>query len=247
MVVLNETKWVEVMLKDKSLGKKPFETLSRVARYYLDAGLTKKEARSSIENFLILCDPSASVLKWDKTISAALLRASKSKAVNADKIYITGKETEKIKTLSSKQLQRLAFTLLCIAKYWKEVNPEFDGWVFNRDSEIMSMANINTSIKRQGLLYHALKEAGFIRFSKKIDNTSVKVCFIEDGSPILEIRSFKNLGYQYLKFLGEPCFECQKCGAIVKIRYETGRRPKYCKECAIKIKTKQNTDQSMKS
>ena len=33
-IVLNEYEWAERAIKDKSLGKKPYETLSRVAKYY---------------------------------------------------------------------------------------------------------------------------------------------------------------------------------------------------------------------
>ena len=35
-IILNENEWAENMIKTKSLGKDPFETICRVARYYID-------------------------------------------------------------------------------------------------------------------------------------------------------------------------------------------------------------------
>ena len=34
-IVLNECEWAERAIKDKTLGKKPYETLSRVAKYLI--------------------------------------------------------------------------------------------------------------------------------------------------------------------------------------------------------------------
>ena len=157
-----------------------------------------------------------------------------------DYIEITKPEMELIDRLESTQIRILAFTLLCLSKYWNVVNPNGDSWVNSKDCEIMRMANVNTSIKRQSLLYHQLNELGMIQFSKKIDNTNVKVAFAQPGETVLRITDFRNLGYQYLKFHGEPYFECQNCGLTVKKKNKgSGRPPKYCDSCAVEIKMQQ--------
>ena len=91
------------------------------------------------------------------------------------------------------------------------------------------MANINTSIKRQSLMYYNLNENGMVQFSKKVDNTNVRVCFISPGDTAMVVTDFRNLGYQYLRHHGEPYFECQNCGITVKSENTTGRKQKYCK------------------
>ena len=242
-VVLNEHEWAKEMITTHSLGKKPFETISRVAKYYIDNNYSKKEVRRMLDTFLLQCDPTASLPKWSDTIDYALDRALKYDAIKIDHISITEPEMRAIDSVNSKQARRLAFTLLCLAKYWDAVNPHGDHWVNSRDCEIMRMANINTSIRRQSFMYNTLNKCGMIQFSKKVDNTNVRVCFIEDGDVVLNISDFRNLGYQYLKYHGEPYFECQNCGITTKYSNPENKnscsKQKYCKSCAAEINIQQ--------
>lgn len=239
-VVLKENEWAEGMIASHDIGKKPSETLRRVARYYMDKGYSNLEVRKKLDAFLLQCEPTSSLPKWSDALDFAVSRASKYAAIDIDGIDISDIEMEKIDALDGKQIKRLAFTLLCLAKYWKIVIPDGDYWVNNKDNEIMSLANINTSIKRQGMMYWNLREAGMIQFSRKVDNTNVKVCFVESGEPVLHITDFRNLGYQYLMYHGEPYFECQNCGLTTKVGSpENNRKPKYCNDCAQKIHMQQ--------
>lgn len=246
-IVLKEHEWAENMIRSKSLGKKPSETLGRVARYYIDKGYNKKDTRNFLDTFLIQCEPTSSLPKWSDALDYALSRALRYEAIDIEGIDITKPEMDKIDALEGKQIKRLAFTLLCLAKYWKIILPLGDYWVNNKDNEIMAMANINTSIKRQGAMYWSLRECGMIQFSKKVDNTNVRVCFVEDGETVIRITDFRNLGYQYLKYHGEPYFECENCGLTTKINEPNrGRRQKYCRDCAVAINTQQRVNSVMR-
>lgn len=247
-IILKEREWAEKMIQSNSLGKKPSETLYRVARYYIDSGYAKKEVRKKLELFLTHCDHTVSIPKWSDALDYAISRAYKYEAINIDSIDITDTEMKVIDSLDGKQIRRLAFTLLCLAKYWNMVIPNSDYWINNKDNEIMSMSNINTSIKRQGLMYWTLREAGLIQFSRKIDNTNVRVCFVQDGDVVCRISDFRNLGYQYLKYHGEPYFECQNCGITTKISDPNNkRRQKYCHSCATEIAIQQRINSVMRS
>lgn len=245
-IVLDEHEWSRNMIESRSLGKKPSETLFRIAKYYFSEGCSKKETRNKLDTFLLSCDPTASLPKWSDILDYVTSRASKSKEIKIEDIVITQPEIERIDALEGKQIRRLAFTLLCLAKYWNCVNPQGDNWVNNKDSEIMRMANVNTSIKRQSLMYHTLNEEGLIQFSKKVDNTNVKVLFAQDGDIAMRISDFRNLGYQYLMYHGEPYFQCENCGLTVKMNIKTGRSLKYCNDCALEIKMRQNIESVMR-
>lgn len=249
-IVLNEHEWAEEMISSRSLGKKPFETLYRVSRYYIDNGIPKNEVRKMLDVFLIQCEPTASIPKWADTLDAALSRAVRYEAVSIKSIDITKAEMNKIDSLDGKQIRRLAFTLLCLAKYWDIVGKTSEHWVNSKDSDIMRMANINTSIKRQSLMYYNLNAAGMIQFSKKVDNTNVKVCFMAPGEVVMSITDFRNLGYQYLKYHGEPYFECCNCGITTKYDKPNNKnslwKQKYCKACAVEIATQQNVNSVMR-
>lgn len=246
-LVLNENEWAKEHIENLDIGDKPFETLRRVARYYLDNGCSTRETNKKLENFILLCEPGASLPKWFDRIDDALKSAAKHSAIDIEYISISRPEMEIIDELKSRQIRRLAFTLLCLAKYWDLIKPCNDHWVYCKDNEIMRMANINTSIKRQSAMYHTLNELGLIGFSKMVDNTNVRVRFITDGNECLQISDLRNLGYQYLMCHGEPYYVCQNCGLTVKDRKKNNRcKPKYCSECAVEIHMQQIVNSVMR-
>lgn len=246
-IVLNEYEWAERAINNHQLGKKPIETLNRVSRYYLENQYSKKEIRKLLDAFMLQCDPQASLVHWSDTLDKVAKNSSKFPLIRLDGVDISQNELKRIEALDGKQIRRLAFTLLCVAKYWDAVSEHNDHWVNSPDKEIMQMANINTSIKRQSLMFSELREAGLIRFSKKIDNLNVQVTFIEPGETAIHIQDFRNLGYQYLKYYGGAYFECANCGLTVKIQSPAkGRRQKYCPTCAVEVKTRQNVNAVMR-
>lgn len=246
-IVLNEYEWAERMVNNHELGKKPIETINRVAKYYYANQYSKKEVRKLLDTFLVQCDPSISLVHWSDALDRVAKSVDKFPPIKLDEIAITKNELKRIETLGGKQVRRLAFTLLCVAKYWDAVSSSNNHWVNSSDKEIMQMANINTSVKRQSMMFGELRDAGFIRFSKKIDNLNVQVMFIEAGETAIHIQDFRNIGYQYLKYYGEPYFDCVNCGITVKIQEPSkGRRQKYCPSCAVELHTKQKVESVMR-
>lgn len=256
-IILNEYEWAEKMILNKDLGRKPSETLSRVARYYYENRYSKREIRKLLDQFLIQCNPDASLFHWSDTLDRITKNAGKYQIIQIDSIPITEAELAVIKSIDAAPVQRLAFTLLCVSKYWDFVSPKNNHWVNSPDREIFSMANISASSKSQDLMYGKLLNAGLIKLSKKIDSLNMQVLFGDEvGDPVLHIRDFQNLGYQYMKYLGGPFFECKHCGKTVKMRERVqhhprnrdkcragrGRNQQYCDACAAEIKTKQNID-----
>lgn len=246
-IVLNEYEWAEHMIYSHELGKKPTETLTRVAKYYRAAGYSKCEVRRMLDTFLIQCDPSASLQRWSNALDRAAKNANKYPLIRMDSVDITDREMEAIEKLEGGQLRRLAFTLLCTAKYWDAVSEQNNHWVNTQDKEIMQMANIATSIKRQSAMFAQLKKEGMLRFSRKIDNLNVQVLFIKNGETTLHIQDFRNLGYQCMKYYGAPYFECENCGLTVRIQEPArGRKQKYCPSCAVEVKTRQSVNAVMR-
>ncbi len=247
---MHENDWARDMILRRDLGKNTFETTTRVARYYLESGFSKTEVRKLLDVFAIQCDPEISLALYSDMLDNALKRALKRPSVNIDSITITALEMKDIRELEQRQAKRLAFTLLCLAKYLDAVNPNNDHWVNVKDSEIMKMANISTSIKRQSSMYNYLCSLDLIQFSKQVDNLNVRVRFIqEEDRPVLQVTDLRNLGYQYLKYIGEDgYFVCESCGITEKDKTVggRGRRRKYCPECAAKIRMKKNVNAVMR-
>lgn len=246
---LHETEWARDAVMRRDMGKSPFETLSRVARYYLDSGFSKIEVRKMLDVFALQCDPDFSTVLNSDMLDNALKRAIKRPAVNIDTIKITKSEMKDIIDLEQRQAQRLAFTLLCLAKYFDAINPNNNHWVSAKDSEIMKMANISTSIKRQSSMYNFLHGLSLIQFSKQVDNLSTRVMFIEENDKtVLEVDDLRNLGYQYLKYRGsDEYYVCECCGITERGKIVTprGRPRKYCPDCAAKLKMRKDVNRVM--
>lgn len=247
-IILNEYAWAEKMIEESSLGDNTYETLCRVAKYYKANGMQKAELRKKLEEFLRRCDPYVSPVLWSDTLDKAAKVGMKYDPVMIEKIIVTKPEIETILKLSGIQLQRLAFTLLCIAKYMTAVAPKTDGWVNTPENEVMKMANIKTSYKRQNLMYGQLLDEGLLRPSKKISNLNVQVRFMQDGETALEVKDFRDLGNQFMMYIGKPYFVCQHCGLTVKVPdgAKAGKM-KYCPDCAQKVRVQQNVNAVMRS
>lgn len=252
-IVLNEHEWAENMIQTRSLGDNTYETICRVAKYYYDSGYKKKDVRNMMDAFLLRCNQNASLTKWSDLIDYAVSKAQRSTAISIDEVPISKAELDKIRSLKGVTIQRLAFTLLCLAKYWDIVNPNGDHWVNCKDSDIMKMANIKPSIKRQAMLYRELEDLGMLQFSKKVDSTNMRVLFIEGNDCELGVSDYRNLGSQYMLYIGDDSyFRCQNCGLVEKRvakRGDSGKikgRPqKYCRTCAMEIHLKQNVNFSV--
>lgn len=260
-IVLNEYEWAEKMIHSRDLGKKPTETLSRVARYYYENRYSKREIRKLLDQFLIQSNPDASLFYWSDTLDRITRSSSKYPLVQIDGIPITQTELDTIEHLGSTTVQRLAFTLLCVSKYWDLISDKNNHWVNSPDKDIFKMANITAPSRQQDLMYGKILSAGLIKLSKRIDNLNVQVLFRdEDSEVVLVIKDFRNLGYQYLKYRGGPYFECENCGATVKMndhkQYKSrkkdchhsgrGRKQRYCASCAVEIRTRQNVEAVMR-
>ena len=246
-IILDENEWAEEMLANHDLGEKPTQTLRRVANYYRDHKYSKREIRRLLENFLIACDPSISLVKWSDSLDRIIKNVDKRKPIMISGVDITAPEIELIDSLKGTQLRRLAFTVLCISKYWDAVSKDNNHWLNTSDNEVMRMANIRTSIKRQSLLFGMMIEQGLVKPSKRVDNLNVQVLFARPGEVALHVDDFRNLGYQYLKYKGGPYYECQCCGLVVKESNKTtSPGHKYCSACASAIKTKQNVESVMR-
>jgi len=238
-IVLNQKTLAEKMISSHKPGDGVGlrESLRLLARYYYSQGMKRREIRKKLEEFLLECRPDTSVVKWMGWLDRTVRCVDKYPILDIDSIPVTQPEMERIDSLPTERLRRLAFTLLCVAKYRLAENEKADGWVSTPDSKIMSMANIRASVRDQDMRFGRLIEAGIIEQATRIDNTNERVVIFEDGEPVIKIRDFRNLGYQYQMYHGTPCYVCVECGLTCKIKskHPNKSHPKYCRECSDRV------------
>lgn len=244
-VILNERACAEYAIDNFNLGSNPVSTLGLVARYYYSIGYKKKDVGKFVEDFMIKCDPSINIVKWQGTIDRLVKASDKYNLVDIAGISVTQTEIEKIQNINGRALQRLMFTMLCLAKYGNAVNKDNNNWVNRKDKDIFTLANIATTVRRQSLMINDLWQMQYIGYSRVVDNININVKIIDNQSPeVLFINDFRNLGNQYMRYCGENFFECQCCGKVIK---KSRNAQKYCPECAVEINRQKTLEQYHKN
>lgn len=234
MIILNEKAYAEDCLKNRVVDNKPFTTLSILAKYYYHClGYRKKKITELLIDYMEKSYPyySSNKTSWDDNIEKIAKNAGKFNLFEIDGVWITKSEIATIQDLHNKVLERLAFTMLCIAKLNNIKNPKNQGWVNTDAKEIFSLARISCSVTNRYERIGMLNQLGLLEFPKKNDNLSSRVTFINDESEkVLNISDFRELGYEYLKFTGGNFTHCQDCGIL--IRNNRAGTKKYCSSCA---------------
>ena len=144
-----------------------------------------------------------------------------------------------IKNLKSPPLERLAFTLLCLAKFGDKRNINNNGWVCRSHDEIFKIAAVPATIKKQAAMLNSLYRAGLIGFSMKVTNTNIQVLYIQEESYMaIRVSDFRELGHEYMNYLGKHKYiRCAECGRLTKCKGNA--RTKYCKNCSVKVNIEQ--------
>lgn len=208
--------------------------LPMLARYYCHAlGYEEKKIKEKLNEFMTFHYPRYNPVDWSLRIEKYSSRASKYPLCQCEGIWITENELNTIESLQNKVMERLAFTLLCLAKFRNFKNENNHSWVTDSDSEIYKLACITTSAFDKDIRFNQLRDLGLIEFAKKVDNLSIHVLYTDDKSPRkLFINDFRKLGYEWRLYKGEEYIRCAGCKILVR---KTSLNRKYCKDC-----TKQN-------
>lgn len=241
MIYLNEVAQAEHILETGDLDKNLTSTLFLLGKYYrhqkhLDPEQTYYELdefmRQNYEGYV----PAA----WENALEHIAKNADKYLPRELDHVGITRHELDRISEMKSLKHQKILFSLLCHAKAYSLASDKNDGWINTEIPEIYRLANVTVKHRDDKYLYlNDILQKDYISYPKRSDDTNLRVNFIDmEGEPVLKITEFRDLGYQYLQFLGKENFiRCAKCGRLVK---KTGNRMIYCKNCAKVVKTLQD-------
>lgn len=241
MIILNEKAEAERIIATGDLGDSVSDTLTLLARYYYCKGNSAKEIYSELNKFLNENVPDYNPVLWKDMLNKKVKKAGKHPLTDVNNVVITKAEMEKIRSLKSLRLERLAFTLLCIAKFCNQRNPNNNDWVCRQHKEIFKLAAIPVTNMTQALMLNELYEAGMIGLSKKVTNTNVRVLYIDENSKVaLAISDFRELGYEYMNYIGKNRYiRCAECGRLVPAK---SNNKKYCKNCAAQVQAIQKAE-----
>lgn len=244
MIIMDEKSYAESILAENSMAKNPMESMNLLARYYFYGGHKKRDIHEKLEEFLLRRDPNVNLVKWQTAIDRISARAGKYPLIQIESVPVTQKELDVCASVRGKQAKQLMFALICFAKFAYMVNKDNSGWVNKEDRDIFVAANVVTNRRRQAFMLHDLRDAGLIRFGKRVDNVNINVCCLDlDGAPVLSVTDMRNLGNQYQNYMGGGYIECAGCGLVVR---KMSNAQKYCRECASDVHKKKAADTSAK-
>ena len=249
--ILNELKHAEKIINDNLYQLEYstlYEDLHIVANYYY---AVMQYRRPKIKELLLDLSKrryskfDEDISRCQKIIDTAVKKAGEYKLLQCDSITITKNEMNTIREINDKTLERLAFTLLCIAKYQLKRNSDFGGWCNANPRDIFSLAKIkngkskdNAGIKTGDLYLSYLYSHGLITINRDIRKWNIKVLFMDnDSEPEMTISDFRDLGYLYNAYKGDKFFACKGCGIITKV-YASNDETGLCKSCLLKSKLK---------
>lgn len=227
--ILNENEYAESMIESHDLGDNPTATLTMIARLFRGNGSDKRAIRQHLEEHLLRADPDVVLPFWTDTINRIVQEVDRRKPVAIDRIIITEPEIARINTLDSVQIQRVAFALLCLAKYWDARFESTSHLVHTPHIELFRLANVSTSLDRRCMILRRLRDCGMITYRKYFTDLRVSVNYIEDGAQAMCVTDMRNLGYQYMALNESGYMECESCGLVIRKKTNNQR---YCPECA---------------
>lgn len=234
MIILDEKKYAEKCLKNGLMDLKPYYVLCLLAKYYYHhLGYRKKKITSLLLDYLSKYYPryEFNEFSWKESIDKIARNVGKHKLYEISGVKITKSEMETIQNIHNKVLERLAFTMLCLAKFYNLKNPKNNGWVNTDSKEIYKYARISCKAIEREIKIGKLRNMGLIELPKKNGNLNRRVTFInDDDDEELFISDFRELGYEYLLYKGGNFIRCAECGILT--RGNKSGNKKYCKDCS---------------
>lgn len=234
-VVLNEVKQAEYIIEKGEVGKKPSSTLFLLGKYYRwKENLDKEQTFIKLNDFMQQNCINYNSALWEDIIDDISKKANKYTLREIDFIGITQSELDKISKADDLKYEKLLFTMLCYAKLYNMISANNNCWINSDIKEIFRVSRVTVKHRNDKFLYlNDLKQMGLISFSNKNDNLNIRVDFVDmDGGSVLDISDFRELGYEYLNYIGNGKFiRCSECKMLVKKNSKHDGSTKYCKKC----------------
>ena len=247
-VVLNEKKQAEYIIEKGEVGNKPTSTLFLLAKYYRQKeNLNKEQTFNKLNEFMENNYKNYNSATWEDIIEDISKKANKYPLREIDYIEITKSEIATIRNVCNIKYEKLLFTMLCYAKLYNKISDKNNGWINTDIKELFRVARVSVRYRNDKFLYlNDLETAGLISFSNKNDNLNLRVTFIDDNSEtILRVDDFRELGYEYLNYIGDGKFiRCECCKKLIR---KKSNKQKYCTDCYKRINSDMTNERQKKN
>ena len=208
--------------------------LTIIGKKWLDMGYTIEEIKQKIIDYCMMFCNDFSVAKSENLINSVLSALSTGNIpnyFNDTEITIYDGEISQIKKLADKECMKIAFILLCLAKYNKSNAIYLNSTSLIKISDIFNLAKIKCTKKKQYEILNRLSGCQFINVKMK----PLLLCEIPIINNYDDTESFKVvMNDDIIQVWYDLIYpHCCMCGKGFE---KKSNSQKYCKICAIKIK-----------
>lgn len=237
--IFNEKEYIERIINAGKVDlSNPTNTIRLLARYnFYVYGYKKSKNYNAIVDYMTKNFKDFSEITYQKSIDGCINDVDKTPFKNIDTVVITKSELDRIESLDDIKKQKLAFVLLCTAKYRDKYNPDNCHKTDISTTDLYKMARVVLPCSERNIYLHFLVTDGLVEPHNNSKTKNKKLLFVsEDDNDeiVLELKEidYKELAYVYMSWKnnGEGFTKCQRCGKTIK---QSKTRPrKYCEECA---------------
>ena len=217
MLILNEKKEAELIIKDPSLS---FCTIRKmvnlIVRYFVNnKGYSPEVAVKEASDILKRSYPGFTETQWHNTMMAIANDAHNKPLKDIESIPITQVEIDKINELPTLAVRKVAFAYLVLAKI--NYITYRHTWVNVSDFEMRKTANVRQNADDFLNILNELYTLKYITPAKSMLKTSVKIEYADfEGEPVAEVTNLMHLGLWWEYINGAKYRICVDCGTIFK-------------------------------
>lgn len=244
--IFNERQSIEAIINASEVDViNPTNTIRKLARYnfyVLKYGQTKNY--NAIVEYMSRNYKDFSEFAYQKDILGCIRDVEKTPWKNIDVINVTKSEMDIILTLDDIRKQKIAFILLCTAKYRDAYNENNGHKTDISVTDLYKMARVVLPQKERTVFLHFLIQEQLVEKHTFAGVKNKKVLFVSenfDDEVVLSLREvdFLELAYIYMDYISDHVgySYCEKCRRMIK---NSKTKPKkYCESCAKEVLTEQ--------
>lgn len=244
--IFDEKKYVEKMIAEQYVDtSNPTNTIRKLARYnfYVNKYGAAKNYNNIVE-YMSANYEDFSEFAYQKDIDGCIKDVHKTPWKNITTVDIVKSEIEFIQSLDDIRKQKIAFVLLCTAKYRDAYNENNNHKTDISVTDLYKMARVVLPQNERTMFLYFLTQDNLIEKHTFASVKNKKLLFVSDNpneEVVISLQEvdFLELAYVYLDYINNHIGygRCEKCHRFIK--HSKTKPRKYCEECAKEVLTEQ--------
>jgi len=232
-MIFYENKRAEELLKPSLISYVSFDDVVILAKYFKRMGKNRPQIKKSIIDFYEKHNPNFNEILARDCLNNGIKAAYKFGLRFPIDVRITEDEINTIRNAGNYKRQKVLFTMLVLAKYYKNNNTKLNNvnleapteedvpkfYVNEKITTILKLAKVNISKKERNTMAYELQQQGLI---VGIRTEAYRICFVDDNSPVSIIVTDMNSLIDFYPWY------CESCGRVIEKR---AKRHNLCLGC----------------